>query len=619
MASVIQLRNIKTAHAELTEDALPLLIETQKTERELSDMFVALERAAVAPDVNDLADAKQDFQTKVGSLRNHVAQVVEAFGSSALGDRLADHLNALEASADRLLTSQNTLFAAQSEIDAHKKALNAIRIAARDNLRTLNFGTTVGIENLLSQARQDNASVTGAIDQLFSELFLTSLNLVSLSMDIESTIDLAAQDRSNSTIEESKLLAVTLKTKLRRITALLAQLESGAERAELAKLAIELDEVILADGGLVALGNATASHLSELAALRDAKLEMVTELSEFISTLTNQATLRVAEKSISLNKATQLMTTVLLLSFVGVLGAVVAGNSFIVEKQINRRMRGLERSVHAIAGGDLTHPIDVKGDDELGDIARALIIFKENAEELRRSNVDLERFAYVAAHDLRSPLRAVHDLAEWTLEDSDNQLTDESNNYLHLLQNRANRLDRLLSDLLNYARAGQENENISPVRMQDMIEQISTMLDPQNTFRIDYVGPLDSTNTLSTPLEQILINLVSNAIKHHDKSNGTVTISAKLLGDRIVVTVADDGPGILREYQDRIYNLFQTLKPRDDVEGSGLGLAIIRKLLERYKDRIELKSDPEKTRGSQFCFDLPATAVALHEVEADAA
>jgi signal transduction histidine kinase len=102
------------------------------------------------------------------------------------------------------------------------------------------------------------------------------------------------------------------------------------------------------------------------------------------------------------------------------------------------------------------------------------------------------------------------------------------------------------------------------------------------------------------------MNLISNAIKHHDKDSGTITVRATFKNDRLHFSVSDDGPGIPEQYQDRVFALFQTLRSRDEVEGSGLGLAIIRKLIERYDCEITLTSNPSQQRGTMFSFDFPA-------------
>lgn len=606
LAGFVQLRDISSAHRALTRGALPVLIKTQAVERDLSNMFMSLERATVAENASQLSKARDELLEKIQSFREQVFDVAEARDRSDLTDRLIARLTQLEQSTQELFDQKKTLFRTEAQLEALKQELSGVRTDAREALENLNYDITVEIEALLSQAREGSIASINVIDQLFSDLFLASLNLNSLSMDIEAVIDLARFDQGNETAKSFYQLRTTLERKLRRIASILAQINPSPQRRELAGLTIRLNKGLLGEAGLIAIGEARLAHKEKLITLRQAREALASEISQFVEVLTEQSVALVAEKSQRLNTATQLLSLVLAVSLLLAAMTTLVGNSIIIEKQINSRMGRLHHAVREIAGGNLDHPIDVGGQDELGDLARALSTFKQNAEELKRSNVDLERFAYVAAHDLRSPLRAVYDLAEWTLEDDENALSTDSRAYLEMMQARAKRLDRLLTDLLDYARAGQEHDGLADLDMAQLIDQISTMLDPKEAFTIEYTGEVGNIRTHATPLTQILINLISNAIKHHDRAAGKITVSADFDGEQFFVEVADDGPGIPKEYQQRIYQLFQTLRPRDEVEGSGLGLAIIRKLLDRYNADIVLVSNPEMGRGARFRFSFPA-------------
>ena len=97
-------------------------------------------------------------------------------------------------------------------------------------------------------------------------------------------------------------------------------------------------------------------------------------------------------------------------------------------------------------------------------------------------------------------------------------------------------------------------------------------------------------------------------MKHHDRGAGNITVSAERLGNRLHCVVQDDGPGIDPQYHEKVFGLFQTLRPRDEVEGSGLGLAIVRKLVEHYEGRINIQSNPADKRGTRIQFDFPIEA-----------
>jgi PAS domain S-box-containing protein len=228
---------------------------------------------------------------------------------------------------------------------------------------------------------------------------------------------------------------------------------------------------------------------------------------------------------------------------------------------------------------------------------------KQYMLHLERSNKELDDFAYVASHDLKAPLRGIMQLATWIREDIQDSASTQTLDYLALMQNRITRLENLLNDLLAYSRIGRKHGEFSSINVSEMVAETFKLLSPPANFTLNCTIDLPSFNTLSTPFELVMRNLINNAIKHHDSDCGVITVTAKNLREYIEFTVKDDGPGIAPEHQQRIFGLFQTLKPRDEVEGSGMGLAIIKKIMERYHCTIHVESDG--IRGTQFQFTWP--------------
>ena len=162
----------------------------------------------------------------------------------------------------------------------------------------------------------------------------------------------------------------------------------------------------------------------------------------------------------------------------------------------------------------------------------------------------------------------------------------------------------MLNDLLAYSRVGRKHGDIKTVDIGPLSAELFRLLNPPPGFTLACDENLPSLNTLAVPLEQILRNLINNAIKHHDKTTGTIRISAKPTANGFDFAVADDGPGIAPAQQQRIFGIFQTLKPRDEVEGSGMGLAIVKKLLDNYHCQIHVESDG--IRGTIMHFNWPS-------------
>ena len=226
-----------------------------------------------------------------------------------------------------------------------------------------------------------------------------------------------------------------------------------------------------------------------------------------------------------------------------------------------------------------------------------------HSQELARSNEDLAQFAYVASHDLKAPLRGIDNLAAWIEEDLGDGLTGEPRENMQLLRGRVRRLEALLTDLLNYSRARRVESPVETVNLRDTIETTWKLLNTGNRLTLDLELQLqqETADIRVSALEQVLTNLFSNAIKHHDQENGTVFVTVTEMPDCYEFIVADDGPGIPPDQRERAFQMFQTLRPRDEVEGSGMGLAIIRKLIERIGGSVTVEDRPGG-RGAQFRF-----------------
>lgn len=242
-------------------------------------------------------------------------------------------------------------------------------------------------------------------------------------------------------------------------------------------------------------------------------------------------------------------------------------------------------------------------------IATAKMLSKRKLElersnyELERSNKELETFAYVASHDLKSPLRGIAQLSTWIEEDLANNEYSAVMSHTGLLRNRIQRMEKLLDDLLIFYRAGKSEGTLMTVNVHQMINEIFEIQNNKPGLRLELINQLPTLTTLSTPLELIIRNLLSNAIKHHDKQEGVIQVSSRELSDDFFeFSVCDDGPGIPEKFHHRIFGMFQTLKPRDELEGSGMGLALIKKIVDTYGGSVTLKSEG---RGACFTFSWP--------------
>jgi two-component system sensor kinase FixL len=236
-----------------------------------------------------------------------------------------------------------------------------------------------------------------------------------------------------------------------------------------------------------------------------------------------------------------------------------------------------------------------RAEEEAASYTRALV----------RSNQALDEFAYAASHDLKAPLRVIDNTSKWLEEDLAEHLTDEMRENMQMLRGRVKRMDKLLNDLLAYSRIGRKTdaEFSEIVPGSALMADVLTMVSPPAGFSIMVDPAFDDLPVCRMPLQQILMNLISNAIKHHDRKTGRIEVLVDPGEKMHTFMVKDDGPGIDARFHARIFDMFQTLKPRDQVEGSGMGLAMVRKNIEVFGGTIAVESEG---RGSTFRFTWPA-------------
>ncbi len=227
----------------------------------------------------------------------------------------------------------------------------------------------------------------------------------------------------------------------------------------------------------------------------------------------------------------------------------------------------------------------------------------EKTIELQRINTEVERLFYAVSHDMRAPLRGVHNLAEWAVEDLQAGDHESVHNHMSALRGRIERLERMMNDLLTYARVGRVEKDVEEVDVQALMGELTTLASLPDGFALEARGPLPTITSVRTLLIQVFLNLIGNAVKHHDQSTGVVAIEATDQGAMVEFRVIDDGPGIPERYRERVFELFSTLKPRDSVEGSGMGLAFVQKVVRSFGGHIAIVG-PEG-RGTTFAFTWP--------------
>jgi two-component system sensor kinase FixL len=241
-------------------------------------------------------------------------------------------------------------------------------------------------------------------------------------------------------------------------------------------------------------------------------------------------------------------------------------------------------------------------------------IFRLNAEleervqqrtaELQAINKELQSFAYIVSHDLKAPLRGISQLADWLVTDYAAAFDEQGREMVRLLIGRVKRMDNLIEGVLQYSRIGRVVGEQVTIDLNTLVQEVIDTLAPPAHVHIEVTDSLPIIVGDCTRIQQLFQNLIGNAIKFLDKPAGQVTIGCRADQTHWTFSVADNGPGIDPKYHAKIFQIFQTLTPRDERESTGIGLAIVKKIVEElYQGKVWVASEVGK--GSTFFFTLP--------------
>ncbi len=234
-------------------------------------------------------------------------------------------------------------------------------------------------------------------------------------------------------------------------------------------------------------------------------------------------------------------------------------------------------------------------------------------EEIRQSNEELERFAYVASHDLQEPLRMVSSYTQLLAKRYAGRLDEDADDFIGFAVDGANRMHRLINDLLEYSRVGTRGRELEPTDAEEVLKTVLADLQvaiEESGARITH-DPLPTVMADPTQLRQLLQNLIGNALKYRGERPPQIHVGCQANGgDEWTISVRDNGIGIDPEHFDRIFQIFQRLHRRNEYSGTGIGLAVCKKIVERHGGRIWVESEPG--RGSTFLFTIHGSEAAAH-------
>ncbi len=230
---------------------------------------------------------------------------------------------------------------------------------------------------------------------------------------------------------------------------------------------------------------------------------------------------------------------------------------------------------------------------------------KSTVALLTQSNRQLREFAHLAAHDLKTPLRGIGTLAQWLVDDYKEKFDGEGRQQVDLLVERVERMNELINAILQYSTITRKRDKEYPVDLNTLVGAVLVEIRPPPNIKITINKNLPTVICKEAHLRQVFCHLLTNAVKFMDKPEGHITIDYTDKNDLWEFSVSDNGPGIEPQHFERIFQLFQTLAPRDESESTGVGLTIIKKIVEMYGGKTWVQS--KVGSGSTFFFTLPKT------------
>ena len=320
----------------------------------------------------------------------------------------------------------------------------------------------------------------------------------------------------------------------------------------------------------------------------------------------------------------------IILVIVFALSGVIA---FSIAQSISVPIKNLTKGAEIIGSGNLDYKVGTNLKDEIGQLSRSFDkmthdvkaitasrdelnkemserkrveeSLRQTAADLKRSNKDLEQFAYVASHDLQEPLRAVAGFVGLLKKQYRSSLNDEAAEYIDLSVEGAERMQTLIHDLLTFSRVGTKGGVFVRMNMKDAFDDAMKNLQVA-IAESDALVTCEEMPTVTadpTQMTQLLQNIIANAIKFHGTNRPQVNVRAERKERAWVISVRDNGIGIEPQYYDRIFLIFQRLHTRSKFKGTGIGLAVCKKIVERHGGMIWVESKPGE--GSTFYFTIP--------------
>lgn len=227
----------------------------------------------------------------------------------------------------------------------------------------------------------------------------------------------------------------------------------------------------------------------------------------------------------------------------------------------------------------------------------------EKTDKLEKSNKELQQFAYITSHDLKAPLRGIDHLVGWIEEDAAEQLDPKNQEYLKVIRSRITRMNNLIQGILAYSKVSNYQHKREEIHTQKILNEVREEQKINKNVQIDLSQAMPMVKGSNLQFKQVVDNLISNAIKYNDKKDIEIEVDCRESDSHYEFMISDNGPGVDEVFHEKIFEIFQTLQPKDKIESTGIGLTIVKKIVNEAGGSVWLESKMNK--GTRFYFTWP--------------
>ena len=437
--------------------------------------------------------------------------------------------------------------------------------------------------------------------------------------------NLVSSIRSITSLEELKEVKSRIDFRMRLMVSDSITLDSDNLALPLGHTLDEMYKLFSGKNNPISLQQEYIAILLELEEVNSGLQNSVYELNALTKGLVIQVKDETQLRSKNAHESAQFGTNILLIIVIfSVIVSIVAIWSFAIQK-IGIPLRDLADTMRQVSNRSQDAEVKSYVLLELNEIALGIEAFRnnnialdmhqkslqENNALLSKVNDDLNTFVHVASHDLQTPLRGIQLLSDFIENDIKTDNFEAAFENLSHLKKRIVRLSELLESLLKYTKADASVGVAKAIDVRRLIDNTFDLMGVDEKFKLILPDDLPVCQIIESDLTVIFLNIFDNAINHHDRNEGLITVNYSENEECYIFEISDDGPGIDPQFHHLIFEILKTLKPKDVVEGSGVGLAHVKRLIESRGGKIAVFSDPEVGRGSRFVLHYPKLGLAV--------